>query len=305
LNKVARKFPEHSFTNEAKFIKYFSLIVKQELKKPWQVNEKTYFTNPKKLSEINIAQLKKKGFKLDKTTKLLFEKLKRFNPNALFETKEAIISYLEEAKENQISKEDIKQAFKALPRASIKQMNNYLATVEASYRHVSPEQHLRRRIAAKIETKTAYRLLNVLKLFSTKIEEGLLFLPTTNLIYCNVLSRHVKTIILNEAKSIYGYSVEAIKFVATKPFVEYQKKINPESIVIVKRAKISNAKLDELVDEEIKNKHKEAEQCRIQLKTALPELSDEERETYIVIPSRETIRADILQKYQPIATDAC
>jgi hypothetical protein len=320
LNKLAAKYPNHTFESKLKFINYFKKVLNFEKRDPWDVNDKTYFDKPITLREFLNSQLKEKldkvfGSKDTLESKEFFAMLRqlaRKEAAKVFNTVEGIISYVSKAIANNKTKDQVIAAFEDLPIASFKQINSYLAKVEASYQSVSMEQHLRRRIAAKLPALIAYRLLNVFRLFNTNLQGSILIIPTTNLTYCELLPKYIKEAILNEVKSIYGFQMTGIKFVyvkvldkpsfakkqqAIKP-VKFTKKVSsnsrglnqkqPSSIAL---SNICPLLLKQLLDRKIRKTFSNVMKFKYKLKTKLKNYA---HNTVVEIPSKAQIKQSVI-----------
>jgi len=321
LNKLSKRFPEHRFESKQKFIAYFKGILNQEHRDYLDVNNKTYFEAPLSLQEFLNQKLAKYQDKLKtlitgidwEQVQTMLYKLANKGVAKLFNCLEGVANYLKKTASFNKTRDQIYEAFKDLPKACTSQMNRYLAKVEASYRSVSKEEHLRRRIAAKLPTQTAYRLLNTLRLFNTKLEGNMLILPTWNLTYCNLLFKGIKEAILNEVRSIYGCWVEDIRFVQAKPPVsansafagQVQKEgfkanidnqVNKQNNASTNAGKISISavELELLIDQKMQTLQINAEKMKDQIKLAYSWKSDEQIEASIYVPDREEVRAMLL-----------
>jgi len=309
LNKLAAKYPHHTFVNKQKFINYFSGILKKEYRHPIQVNNKTYFDKALSFKDFIDSKLLTFQDKLaswfsntwDNAKTILF-KLASKNVSATFNCLEGIASYLAKALNSEKSASEINDAFSALPKAGLKQIEKYLTAVEGSYRSEvnSMEGHLRRRIAARVlDKRIAYNLLNLLYTWNLKVSGHNLVLPTTNAVYCQLLPKHIKQTIINEARSIFGNYIQSISFlqIQKKPNTNYIKNVARKPAQSTQhiptpapnpppKQKVSGNEFENLFDKKMQS-----------LAAALERYKNY---TNVYIPSPDDIRADLYQLYEVI-----
>ena len=238
LNKLATRYPELRFNSKAEFFAYFTRILLREKRDSKDVNSKTYFDTPitlKTILEPKFSSFKKRLFNLFDLTQLkkiknLLNCLIKSGKVRYFNCLEGLANYLKKALLGSKSAQEIKHAYQNLPNAKKWVREKFLSSVE-KVRDGSSTSHLRARIAAKIPSLTAYRLLNITLGCNASITGDTFLLPTFNIIYCNLLPLNIKQSILNDIKSIYGSFINKLKFVQIakpdwiiKKEVEWQKK---------------------------------------------------------------------------------
>ena len=236
LDSLAKKYPSASFRGENQFIKYFRIILSQEKRASWLVRSRQYFG--KALGLVELAYDKLPGVVRDKLHQLttragkkieelpeLLCKLAIRNAKHMFACVSSFLAYMKQVLSKLKSKEEIQEAYKALPRVKIAEVASYLSSVEASYSRIGPQEHLRRKLACTLPMTIAYHVLHNCNFYSAKVDKDKNFIiPSKNKNWAEMIRGGLKNIIKDQVSAVYG-QIKAIKFVQVLRKEEAGKKL--------------------------------------------------------------------------------
>ena len=224
LDSLGRKYPDAAFRGENQFITYFRKILSQEKRASWQVRSRKYFDKALSLADLAYDKLPKllkdqihklallAGKKIEELPVLL-TKLAQRNAKHLFSCASSFLSYMKQVLSKLKSKEDIQEAYLALPRVGIAEVASYLGAVEASYHRTGPQEHLRRKLVSTLPMTVAYHLLNSCNFYSAKVDhERNFIIPSKNKNWAEMIRGGIKNIIKDQVSAVYG-QIKTIKFV--------------------------------------------------------------------------------------------
>ncbi len=224
LDSLAKKYPGASFMGENQFISYFRKILAQEKKASWLVRSRQYFGKALGLAELAYDKLPKTvkeklnqlatraGKRIEELPELL-SRLAIRNAKHVFSCVSSFLSYMKQVLQKLKSKEEIQEAYSALPRVNISEVASYLSAVEASYSRVGPQEHLRRKLASTLPMTIAYHLLSCCNFYSAKVDnEKNFIIPSKNKNWAEMIRGGIKNIIKDQVAAVYG-TIKAIKFV--------------------------------------------------------------------------------------------
>ena len=236
LDSLAKKYPSVSFRGDNQFIKYFRIILSQEKRASWQVRNRKYFQKALSLADLAYDKLSKAvrdklhqlaeqaGKRIEELPALLC-KLTQRNSKHLFSCISSFLAYMKQVLLRIKSKEEIQEAYSALPRVSIGEVASYLSKVEASYHRVGPQEHLRRKLASTLPMTVAYHLLNSCNFYYARVDDERNFIiPSKNKNWAEMLRGGIKNIIKDQVAAVYG-QIKAIKFVQVLKKEEAGKKL--------------------------------------------------------------------------------
>lgn len=278
LHTLARKYPNAKFMGENQFIKYFRTILAQERKPSWQVRSKGYFEKAYSLAELSFdklsSSLREKLNKLTTAAGKSVEELPNLlaslairNAKHLFACASSFLSYMKQVLAKLKSKEEMRGAYKALPRVSINEISQYLNVLEGSYYKTGPDEHLKRKLAATLPMTVAYYLLNSCNFTTAHLDcEQNFIIPSKNACWAELLRSRTKQIIKEQISAVYG-QIKAIKFapfwIKAKP-VSKQEKSN-KSALNKEELGLTEYQLFQIKRREEEQRQKELQQTKITL----------------------------------------